>query len=191
MFKRNRKSTIEEFIIKSKKVHGPDTYGYDKAIDYVNNKTKIELLCNNCKKYFLTRPCDHTSKKTGCPRCCITNSSKSERAARKIFESILKIDVSPASPKKVPWLLGLYLDGYVEDKKLAFEYQGYQHTIFPNVFHKTKEQFDRQVRNDRLKQERCIEKGVKVIYIPHIFTYKNKKLMKKFIIEELKKNNFI
>lgn len=182
-----RRSTNSEFITKSKLIHGQNRYGYD-DVNYVNNKTKVTLLCNVCLKSFDTRPCDHTSKKTGCPKC---SSSRSETAARRILEKLLKEPISPASPKMVPWLMGLYLDGYCESLKFAFEYQGYQHTIFPNRYHRTIEEFQNQVKNDTLKVKRCKDQGINLILIPYEFTYKNKKLMKKFIVRELKKINFL
>jgi hypothetical protein len=98
-----------------------------------------------------------------------------------ILEELLLCKFYPASPKKVPWLNGLYLDGYNEERKIALEYQGIQHTIFPNYFHKTKDAFDKQQENDLKKAERCNEKEVKLILVPYKYTYKNREKMKIFI----------
>ena len=49
----------------------------------------------------------------------------------------------------------LELDGYNHKLRLAFEYNGYQHYDYPNVFHKTREEFYKQRERDRLKAELC------------------------------------
>lgn len=69
--------TTEQFIIKAAKVHG-DKYSYDK-VDYKNSRTKIEIYCKECCKYFLQSPDDHLQN-YGCKQCgirkCRTNSNK-------------------------------------------------------------------------------------------------------------------
>lgn len=177
-----KKKTLQEFIMISKEKHGEDAYDYKDAI-YINNRTRLKLWCNTCNKAFMSRPTDHTTKLYGCPEC---RKSKSERAAIAIFEELLKCAFLSATPKIVPWLGGLYLDGYNEEKKLAIEYQGIQHYIYPNYYHKTIEDFDRQVINDCIKQEMCIVNGVKLIHIPYKYTFRNKEKMKKYIKKLLK-----
>ena len=58
--------TTEEFIQKARVEHG-DTYGYDN-VNYVNNKTKVNITCKTCQKDFLQRPSDHLDG-SGCPTC--------------------------------------------------------------------------------------------------------------------------
>lgn len=48
-------------------IHG-DKYSYERSI-YVNNKTKIEIFCNTCKKYIFISPYEHICKSTGCWSC--------------------------------------------------------------------------------------------------------------------------
>lgn len=63
---------LSEFIDKSKKIHG-DRYDYSK-VEYINNKTKVCIICHNVDKYgiehgeFWQRPNDHLSKYS-CPKC--------------------------------------------------------------------------------------------------------------------------
>ncbi len=180
------RKTTEQFIIDSKKVHGNDAYLYDK-VEYKNNRTKVLLKCCTCMSEFLTRPTDHTSKCYGCPNCC---KSKSEKVAIKILSELLMIDVKPASPTDVPWLKGLYLDGYCITKsgeKIGIEYQGIQHYKYPNYFHKTKKHFKIQQRNDAKKVRRCRRNSVQLILIPHTLSYKNVEKMRKYIFEKIKK----
>lgn len=59
--------TTEEFIERSKKVHGQDTFDYSKAI-YRGNTEKITLACNRCKNVFAVRPNNHLQGNR-CPYC--------------------------------------------------------------------------------------------------------------------------
>lgn len=61
----------------------------------------------------------------------------------------------------------LELDGYNEELKLAFEYNGVQHYVWPNKFHKNKGQFLAQVSRDKFKQKRCKELGINLLVIPY------------------------
>jgi len=69
------KSTIEEFIKKSKEVHG-DKYDYSK-VDYINNKTKVIIVCPDHGE-FEQRPDKHT-RNHGCKECGMYNSRNARR----------------------------------------------------------------------------------------------------------------
>lgn len=60
----------------------------------------------------------------------------------------------------------LELDTWDGDK-LAVEYQGIQHYKFPNPFHKTEEEFRKQVRRDQIKAELCRQLGIHLIRVPY------------------------
>ena len=61
------KKTKEEFIKEAKKIHG-DKYDYSK-VDYVNNKTKVCIICNEPDHgEFWQTPSSHL-KGRGCPKC--------------------------------------------------------------------------------------------------------------------------
>ncbi len=179
-----KRSTNEEFIGKSKRLHGLKTYTYDR-VDYKNNRTKVELKCNKCNLYFKTRPTDHTSKMYGCNNC---SKSKSEKMAISIIREILKLndnEFKPVSPKEVRWLGGLYLDGYSDELKLGLEYQGIQHYEWPNYYHKTKKDFDKQQKNDKIKCKKCIKNNVKLIVIPYTISYRNREKMYNWIYDKI------
>lgn len=59
----------------------------------------------------------------------------------------------------------LELDGYCSELKLAFEYDGEQHYKYPNVFHKTKQEFNDQQDRDALKEALCAREGVSLLRI--------------------------
>ena len=58
------RSNTEEFIAKAKEVHG-EKYDYSQVI-YVNNRTKVKIICNKCGHVFLQTPTNHLSG-CGCP----------------------------------------------------------------------------------------------------------------------------
>ena len=72
----NRKTTQNDFIINSKKVHG-DIYGYDK-VNYINAYTKVTIYCKKCKRYFNQRPNDHLYGQ-GCNTCGINNRKTTQK----------------------------------------------------------------------------------------------------------------
>ena len=87
-----------------------------------------------------------------------------EAYTRQIFEYAFGVEFKKVRPK---WLNGLELDGYNDDIGLAFEYDGEQHAVYPNWFHKTEEEFIQLQENDREKDRLCLEQGVKLYRIPH------------------------
>lgn len=180
-----KRKTAQEFIVLSKEIHG-DKYSYDSVV-YVNNRTKVIIHCNTCDTDFTTRPTDHTTKSYGCSNC---SKSKSEKLCLDIVRELLDLKVDElvsTLPSDLPWLKGLYLDGYSDRLKFAVEYQGRQHTEFPNFHHKTREEFDRQQKNDRLKVKRCLKNNVNLLVVPCEYSSRNVKKMKKWIKENLKK----
>ena len=67
-------SRIENFLQQSKKLfNNLYDYKYVKE-DYIDNNTKVRIICNSCGKIFEMRPRTHISK-CGCPYC---NMSKGE-----------------------------------------------------------------------------------------------------------------
>lgn len=93
-----------------------------------------------------------------------------EEKCRDILESL----TGEAFPTDRPWWLTnpktgrrLELDGYSEKLRVAFEYNGKQHYEFPNSYHKTREEFDRQVERDNFKMEECRKRGVNLLVIPY------------------------
>lgn len=62
------------------------------------------------------------------------------------------------------WLYGLELDIFLPNKKLAFEYQGIQHST-PVNFWGGQEQLLRQQENDKRKKILCISQGIVLISI--------------------------
>jgi hypothetical protein len=79
----------------------------------------------------------------------------------------------------------LELDCYNEELKIAAEYNGIQHYVFPNNLHKNYEEFISQVRRDQYKVKRCDQMGVYLITIPYTVP---KNQIKNYIIHYLPEN---
>lgn len=60
------RDTKEKFVEKSFKIH-LDKYDYSK-VDYLNNHTKVEIICKKHKTSFFQVPTSHLSG-NGCPQC--------------------------------------------------------------------------------------------------------------------------
>ncbi len=67
------------------------------------------------------------------------------------------------SPKNQP----MQLDMYFPQLKLAFEYQGEQHTAYNSFFHRTRSRFNYLKQCDAIKRQQCAERGITIIYINH------------------------
>lgn len=79
------------FIEKSFECFPKNTFIYDKTI-YIDAKTKIELKCVKCNKYFLQNPQSHLRGNNGCDKCYITNLSLSKTKSReKYIKDVTKV----------------------------------------------------------------------------------------------------
>ena len=61
----------------------------------------------------------------------------------------------------------LELDCWNEEVRVAVEYSGLQHFVFPNPFHRTLEEFQAQQRRDATKVKICRERGIYLVIVPH------------------------
>lgn len=112
------------------------------------------FITDDYQKTFMASPID---KRT---------TSVSEEFVREIFQNYFQ---KPFVKSRPSWLRGgtLELDGYNEELRIAFEYNGIQHYQFPNYYMKTYEEFQRQQANDQYKIEECKNNNVKLIVIPY------------------------
>lgn len=61
----------------------------------------------------------------------------------------------------------LEIDCYNDELKIGVEYNGIQHYRYPNIYHRTYEEFIKQVRRDQYKYTKCNENGVYLITVPY------------------------
>lgn len=84
----SKKLTTEEFIIKSRKIHG-SRYDYSK-VDYINSKTNITVICKEHGEFY-PNPSNHISRKSGCPKCSIIEQhDKQKKTLEEFIENSIK-----------------------------------------------------------------------------------------------------
>jgi hypothetical protein len=150
---------------------------------YINAYTKLSWQCS--KKHIWEATPSNIQQGSWCPQCA---SGKSENKFREVIEKYF----NEKFPKTRPmWLINpktnytFELDGYNENLKIAFEYQGYQHffTLHNNFFGGEKALTKRQ-KHDRIKKEMCEKRGI-ILLCP---TYElDESEYEDFIKKEIKK----
>lgn len=131
---------------------------------------KFQWKCGKCESEF-KMDITHVKRPQWCPTC---TEGESERICRGYFERIFNAPFPKARPE---WLINpetnisLELDGYNENLKIAFEFNGPQHYTYYPKFHKHFDDFKKQLEKDYIKQTICNEKGVALISVPHTLDY--------------------
>ena len=156
---------------------------------YINNKTPLEYSCQ--EGHLGKIRLDGFLRGKGCAKC---SQSRSEKLTREIFEKIMLTKFPTIRPdflKNPKTECNLELDGYNENLKLAFEYNGEQHYKFKKHFHRTEEDFKIQREHDEFKYKKCVELGITLISIPYTFDCYYPEKLENFIKDELIKHEFI
>jgi hypothetical protein len=104
-----------------------------------------------------------------CPRC--NKGSKSEEICRTIFEQLFGVEFIKVRPK---WLRNsrgrqMEIDGYSEELRIGFEYQGIQH--FSKQFYGAS--LEQRILDDEVKARLCKENGVYLFIIDYRMEYKD------------------
>ena len=132
---------------------------------YINNKENIIWECSEGHQWEARWD---SIKNAGhwCPEC---SSFKTEYKCKELLEQKLGFEF-----KKTRFYYDknnkhkfFEFDGYNDKHKIAFEYHGYQHYIFPNFFQKTKEEHEKAVQRDLDKINYVKENNIKLIIIPY------------------------
>ena len=157
---KSSKTTKEEFINRSKQVHG-NKYNYSK-VEYVNNHTKVCIICPEHGEFW-QQPRHHLIG-LGCQIC---NESSLENEIRVFLENNA-INYIPQCRKNVlTWLGRQSLDFYLPDYNIAIECQGEQH-FKENIIFGGKNEFIKRIERDKIKKEICEKNGVKLLYYSNI-----------------------
>ena len=96
--------------------------------------------------------------------------SKGEQICKRTMEKIYGLPFEKIRPS---WLTNpetgrtLELDCYNEELKIAVEYNGMQHYVWPNGFSQSQQEFINQVRRDIFKREMCDKLGIYLITVPY------------------------
>ncbi len=146
------KST-EKFIEESRKVHG-EMYSYD-LVEYITARLKVKIVCSK-HGIFEQQPASHLQG-CGCPKCYKeTTSSKAEIELQQLVtqyhSDIIENDraqiISPHTGNM------LELDIWIPSLGKAIEFNGTYWHSHPNA-----------IRNDKIKKQQCIDKGIKLLVI--------------------------
>lgn len=120
--------------------------------------------------------------KNGCYKC---SKFRSENFCRNIFEKIFD---KQFEKNRFKFINKLELDGFNEEIKMAFEYQGKQHFEYMPYFHRNGvSDLEKQKERDKFKRETCAKQGITLIEIPYNFNYNNPSALIDFIFDQLNK----
>lgn len=116
-------SNTTEFINKAKKIHLDKDYDYS-YVNYVNNRTKVEIVCNKkCRNgkdihgsFFITP--DNFLQGKGCPKC----GNHLSYAEDELIEFLSKHFKVEKNNRKI--LNGKEIDIYIYEKRFGIEYNG-------------------------------------------------------------------
>ena len=98
--------------------------------------------------------------------------SKGEEFSCKALESLIDREVingyrddelrNPETGKN------LEIDCFDPVSRIGIEYNGKQHYVYPNSYHKTEEQFQLQLHRDQMKEQMCRTNKIYLIRVPYI-----------------------
>lgn len=163
----NTRKSSTDFINEANRVHN-NLYDYSN-INYINNKTKINIICTKHGEFKQT-PSNHLFGK-GCPTC---NSSKGEIEILKVLsdsninfiEQHTFDDLYNSNNTKK-----LRFDFYIPELNVCIEFDGIQH-YEPIDFFGGEDAFKKQQLNDNLKNEYCKSNNIKLIRIKEVSSIK-------------------
>jgi len=120
--------------------------------------------------------------------------SKPERECCEVMKELTGLQFYSTRPdflKNIITGRNLELDCYNHDLRLAVEYNGIQHYRYPNKFHKSKEQFEKQLIRDDMKRLLCDRNGIYLITVPYTESHRIKEFLTDKYNEflEIKKRN--
>lgn len=99
-------------------------------------KSLLWWKCGECENEWLSTPTSVIHQGTWCPRCGSLGNI-SERICRKFFEILFNKEFPTTNNLK--WLVNedgnqMHLDGYNNELRLAFEYNGFNIMFLINIF---------------------------------------------------------
>lgn len=161
--KKNNEIFIKEAII----IHG-NKYNYN-LVNYINKRTKVQIICNKCGKIFEQKPFKHLYGQ-GCPHC---NISFGEQAIKKwLTKNNIKFEIQKRF-QDCKDIRMLPFDFYLPDYNMCIEYQGEQH-YKPKMFISIKKDINKGVMqykklqyHDKIKKNYCKIKNIKLLEIKY------------------------
>lgn len=149
--------------------------------EYINCKAHLEWQCEN-EHIWEAIPDSIINNKTWCPHCKVYYN---EEKCRWILEQIY----NKTFPKTRRLFSPYEIDGYCEELKLAFEYNGKQHYMHHEKWHQDKQDLVNQKNRDKIIKKLCKDNNIKLIVIPY-FESRNDKNLEQYIFGELEIESF-
>ena len=160
------KITTEDFIVKSKEIHG-NKYDYSKAC-YKTCDTKVCIICPEHGEFWQT-PSNHING-SGCPKCANEKRKNTLLKDTKLFIDAATLIHGEKTEDEIISLFseiehqqhnreilnGMEIDIYIPSLKLGIEYNGLR-------WHS--EEFGKDHRYHLDKLNKCNEQGIKLIQI--------------------------
>jgi hypothetical protein len=150
--------STEEFIIRSKKIHG-DKYDYSKVI-YTGISNKVEIVCSKHGSFF-QEPNVHVNMKCNCPEC---NVSKGEEQIA-IFLNQNNIEYIYQYQVKIKDSYHYY-DFYLPKYNILIEYNGLQH-YKPVAFFGGEKGFEYLKQRDEIKKQYCLDNNINLLILSY------------------------
>jgi hypothetical protein len=153
------KYTNDEFVNKANEIHN-NKYDYSK-VKYINNYTKIEIICK-IHGIFSQTPSNHLSGK-GCQDC---SNSKNENLISLFLD---KEKINYATQHKFNDCMNirkLPFDFYIPKYNTCIEFNGKQH-YEPIDFFGGIRGFEKQKKRDKIKIKYCLDNNIKLITIKY------------------------
>jgi hypothetical protein len=157
---KNRRLNNDMFIDIANDIHD---FAYKYSGDYINSKTKVSIICSKHGSFLMTP--NHHLKGQGCPDCKRSlgellikkylNNRKIKYEQQKFFKDLTN------NNKRY-----LFFDFYLLDLNICIEYDGIQH-FKPVSNFGGETSFKKLKNNDRLKDEYCNLRDIKLIRIPY------------------------
>ena len=167
-----KKSNTEEFIFKSKKIHG-DKYDYSK-VSYVDSKVKIIIICPYGHEFMQT-PSDHLSG-YGCPSCL-------NKTEGKLFSWLQEKYPSVQRQHKIESIPTRKYDIFIPELGLIIEVDGPQHFYQVSNWQSA----SKTQKIDILKMLHANKEGFTVIRIPQEYIWNDTHQWQDKLIEAIHK----
>lgn len=155
--------TTEQFIEKSKKVHG-NKYNYS-LVNYKGSNNKVKIICPIHGTY--EQEASVHLKGIGCPKCTLKNQTKLYEKLKESFPN--KEILFEVGKEKISWLGLQRFDIYFSKYNIAVEYNGIQHYI-PVKHFGGELKFQNQLEYDELKRQKCKENNCILFEVKYDYT---------------------
>ena len=184
----NKQKNTEIF---SKEINEKFNGLYEVKGEYINNKTKVKILCNDCKNIFEAAPNMMLFHNNGCPYCFRFKKSKKV----KFINDYLTLNninfLNEKTFKNCKDKNLLPFDFYLEDYNCLIEFDGIQHFNSGKSFNKDLDSFNKTHKHDLIKNNYCKDNNINLIRIPYKMKENEIKELLSIIINEEDLNDII